>query len=221
MKELIKIERIDGELYADSRMVANVLGIVHQNIRELVSDKIDVLGKVRFETGAKIGSKTGQVEKYALLTERQCLLMITMVRNSDEALRAKSALVDAFMAMREMLSVKTPQSFAEALRLAADQQEAIERMAPKEIAYDKFMSAENYQQLGDVAKVLGYGRNTFFGMLRDDNILRKNNTPYQEYMQYFKVIEKPVNIGGHVENKLVVTVNASGVDYLTKRYGVK
>ena len=145
---------------------------------------------------------------------------LSMVENNDKGRQARQYFIEMEKRAKSMTPA-IPKSFSEALRLAADQQEAIERMTPKEIAYDKFMSAENYQQLGDVAKVLGYGRNTFFGMLRDDNILMKNNTPYQEYMQYFKLIEKPVNIGGHVENKIVVTVNASGVDYLTKRYGVK
>jgi len=75
--ELIKIENVGGELLADSRMVANVLGVEHDSVSKIIRDKETTLGVSRFEIG-KPGDAGGRPEKYFLLTERQCLLLITM-----------------------------------------------------------------------------------------------------------------------------------------------
>ncbi|MFT2536506.1 Rha family transcriptional regulator, partial [Escherichia coli] len=69
----------------DTRAMADQLGRKHQNVYEMVKDyqaDFEQLGKVRFETGPLIGSKTGQKEKFALLNEDQCYLLLTFPRNT-------------------------------------------------------------------------------------------------------------------------------------------
>lgn len=108
---LVALDRKTGEPVLDSRVAARELGVEHESIIKLLGEyseessdlKSDLLGVVRFETEKRPGSRTGQKERYALLSERQALLLITMVRNSPEALRAKERLVDAFLAMRAAL----------------------------------------------------------------------------------------------------------------------
>jgi len=90
-------------------------------------------------------------------------------------------------------------------------------MKPKALEYDKFMCAENVQPIGEAAKVFGIGRNKLFKLLRDNKILMENNTPYQKYMEYFKVVEKPVKIGSNIINKPVTLINSKGLDYLSKK----
>lgn len=115
-------------------------------------------------------------------------------------------------------SIQVPQSFSEALRLAADLQEKIEQDKPKVETYDRFISGDNYQKVGEVAKILGYGRTTFFKMLRERKLLMKDNTPYQQYIDrgYFVVKEKPIKMGEQVINKPQTYITAKGVDYLDK-----
>ena len=48
-----------------------------------------------------------------------------------------------------------PQSFAEALQLAADQAKQIEQDAPKVLAYDKLIESTHLKSVGDVAKSIG------------------------------------------------------------------
>ena len=97
---------IDGAPLADSRNVAAVLGVEHESITRLVYSRSEDLGTIRFEIGTSKmpdGRVNPKPEKYALLTKRQCLLLITFVRNSEEAVKAKVALIDAFEAMEKAL----------------------------------------------------------------------------------------------------------------------
>lgn len=144
---------------------------------------------------------------------------ISMVENNERGREVRKYFIECEKKFKGGISL--PTSFSEALRLAADQAEQIERDKPKVIAYDKFMQADNYQYIGDVAKLLGYGRNTFFKMLREKKILNAYNTPYQPYAKYFKITEKPIWKGDKYENELVIHVYSDGVDYLSKIFGGK
>lgn len=67
-------------------------------------------------------------------------------------------------------------------------------IAPKAAFYDAVTDSRDCIDMAAVAKVLnfqGVGRTTLFGILRDQNVLRRNNEPYQEYVQrgWFRQIE--------------------------------
>ncbi|KHE70705.1 hypothetical protein LD39_11290 [Halobacillus sp. BBL2006] len=113
---------------------------------------------------------------------------------------------------------QVPQSFSEALRLAADLQEEVERNRPKVEAHDRFISGENYQTMAIAAKSLGTGRNKLFKFLKQKKILMSNNTPYQAYIDrgYFVVKEKSIQMGEQVINKPQTYVTPKGVDYLSR-----
>lgn len=98
MNEIV-IKENGGVLYADSRDVAGVLGIDHKSVLQLLRDNSE-LDFSDFKTLKSTGGRPGY---YAELTERQCLIMITFVKNTDEAIKAKVALVDAFLGMREYI----------------------------------------------------------------------------------------------------------------------
>ncbi|MBA1335903.1 MAG: hypothetical protein HPY66_1721 [Firmicutes bacterium] len=91
-------------------------------------------------------------------------------------------------------------------------------LLPKAELHDLFLSADNCQSMNIVAKSLGIGRNILFKVLRDRKILMYNNTPYQEYIDrgYFKVVEKPIIMGGEAINKPQTLVTSKGVDYIAK-----
>jgi len=89
-----------------------------------------------------------------------------------------------------------------------------EILKPKAIEFDKFMAGCNSQSIGDVAKILKIGRNKLFEILREKKILMSNNVPYQEYMKYFEVIEKPLPTG---DNKPVTLVKPEGFKYISNK----
>ena len=124
---------------------------------------------------------------------------------------------------------KIPQTFAEALRLAAEQSERIERqqslisdMRPKADFHDDVATAINAQDFQAAAKVIGTGRTRFTQWLRDRKILMENNRPYQRYLDegYFRVIEKrrkDPNTGENITYTQTL-VTGKGLIYLQKKW---
>ena len=67
-------------------------------------------------------------------------------------------------------------------------------MKPKEDFYDEVTQSNETCDFAQAAKILnfkGIGRNKLFEILRDKEILRQNNQPYQRYVDsdWFKVVE--------------------------------
>ncbi len=113
-------------------------------------------------------------------------------------------------------STQIPQTYPEALRLAADLAEENQRLLPKAQAHDLFLAADNAQPMNVVAKSLGTGRDRLFKFLRERKVLMASNVPYQPYLErgYFKVIEKSIQMGDQVINKPQTLVTSRGVDYI-------
>lgn len=99
----------DDESLVDSRHLALQLGTQHESTFKLLKDHVDdftAFGKVRFQIGASPTSKTGQSERYALLTEDQCYLLLTYSRNTERARQLKIRLVKAFGEARRAAQVR-------------------------------------------------------------------------------------------------------------------
>ena len=128
-----------------------------------------------------------------------------------------------------------PQTYPEALRALADQAEKAEKlliqnnelqlanqeMKPKADFFDAVAGSKKAMSMEEVAKVLSYpgvGRNKLFEILRNQNILQKDNIPYQKYIDsgYFRVIEQKYNAGDEVRINIKTIVFQKGVDFIRK-----
>lgn len=166
------------------------------------------------------------VEVYNL-PERECMLVV-----AGYSSKYRLAIIDEWRMLRDELEInpRVPKTFREALLLAAEQQETIEKQAlqievmkPKEQFFDQVTGSSTAFDMADVAKVcnLGVGRNTLFQFLREQKILRDNNTPYQQYIDcgYFRVIESKYNKpDGSVHISLKTVVYQKGVDFIIKKF---
>lgn len=104
MTEITVIENSDT-LVVDSRLVARELGIGHRNfvetIRTYENDIQQSFGILRFETSKLSG--VGRPESYYWLTEDQATFLMTLSRNTPEAVQCKLNLVKAFSHAKELL----------------------------------------------------------------------------------------------------------------------
>jgi phage regulator Rha-like protein len=96
----------DGILVVDSRLVAEQLGVNHSDwfrniIKKYESQIQQGFGILRFQNGEIKGR--GQPEKFAWLTEDQCLFVMTLSRNTEQVIECKMNLVKAFSAARKKL----------------------------------------------------------------------------------------------------------------------
>lgn len=93
---------------------------------------------------------------------------------------------------------------------------------PKVDFYDTVTKSDEWMEMSEVAKLLNYqklGRNKIFNILRENKILRKNNQPYQEYVDrgYFKLIEQVYTTtynDTRISYKTVIS--QKGLDYIKK-----
>lgn len=96
----------------------------------------------------------------------------------------------------------------------------VKMLTPKAEVYDAFLSSDEAVDMSIAAKqIFGdtIGRNRLMKMLRELGILLINNTPRQEYMKYFKVIQVPKPVGGKIVNFPTTLVKPEGITYLAKK----
>ena len=94
--EAFALTIVKTESRIDSRLLAKSLGTKHKSTFELLKVNradFEELGKVPFQTEAL---SSGQSEKFALLNEDQCYLLLTYSRNTARTRQLKVKLVKAF-----------------------------------------------------------------------------------------------------------------------------
>lgn len=124
-------------------------------------------------------------------------------------------------------SANVPQSFAEALQLAADQQRQIEQQQkqlaeqkPKVEFFNTVAESKTAIEMKEVANVLNFDkvdRNKLFQILRDNHLLTRKNQPYQKYIEcgYFRTIEqKWERPEGDIMISIKTLVYQQGVEYI-------
>lgn len=115
-----------------------------------------------------------------------------------------------------------PRTFAEALRLAADLEEARQKLLPKVQGYDYLMNAAGTVTIGEAAKILdikGFGPQKIFKLLMIEEIIyRKCDSylPYQQYKHYFVVKQNPVQRGDFIKERSQLYLTMRGLDLLAK-----
>ena len=92
----------------------------------------------------------GQKIKTLMLDKRQSIAVASML-NTSLLMR----IIDRWQELEEKQSVSLPQSFSEALQLAADQAKQLEEAAPKLEVYDKLANRKNDVNTTTLAKTLG------------------------------------------------------------------
>lgn len=222
---------IDGEPRIDSRIVAAELGVTHEATQKLVdkySEQFQQLGSLRFEIGVVKGHQGGgNPEKFYLLNEDQTYFLMTLVRNTEQAVELKKRLVMAFAECRKQ--VEPPQSFdlaaisTQALReLAARIEECaalnarVLVMQPKADFYDHVAGSEALFDRSDAAKLLRTGPKRLWNALRQWKIVQASGTPYQKYydLGYFRLVPVLVHKGQYSIPYQQTMVTGKGLAWL-------
>ena len=232
MKSINEIEVSQFKETMSSLEIADVTGEEHKNvlrdINDLLSQGVD---KLNFELTSYF-DKSNREQKMFVLTKKGSLILAS---GYNAVLREK--IIDRWEFLekqkREQELQKTPkfdipQTFADALQLAADQQrqievqtKQIEVMQPKAEFFDQVTDSKDALDMALCAKTLnlGIGRNRLFDFLRSRAILDRNNIPFQRYIDcgYFRTIEqKYTKPDGSTCINIKTVVYQSGMDYIRK-----
>lgn len=133
-------------------------------------------------------------------------------------------------------SFNVPKTFAEALRLAADQQEQIEQQQllleeqkPKVLFADAIVGSKNSCLVGELAKILTnngvvIGQNRLFKWLRKHHFLgtvgERYNIPNQEYVEQglFELKKTVHDENGVMVSKVTTKVTTKGQQYFINKF---
>lgn len=101
MNNVIHLATVAGQPRVDSRELASQLGTDHRSSFRLISQfagDFEQFGQVRFEIAPvkTAGSRGSKRQKYALLNEDQCYLLLSYSRNTARVRGLKVRLVQAF-----------------------------------------------------------------------------------------------------------------------------
>lgn len=92
---------------ADSRAIAETLGVDHRSFFRLITDYQEEIekdfGSLRFQIAVKKDNRGGEQPKYALLNENQTYTLMMYTQNTEQARNCKRMLVKAFAEARRQL----------------------------------------------------------------------------------------------------------------------
>lgn len=196
----VTVENVNGKLVVSSRVIAEQLGKRHDHI---IRDLQKIL------TNPNVGAliipseykdKKGEMRKKYLLTKDGFILYMFNIQGYNDF---KMAYINRFNQMEQQLQNKfqVPGSFAEALRLAADQQEKIEtlkldnkikdqqiqELKPKATYYDLILQCKDLLSVTEIAKDYGMSAMAFNKKLHELKVQFKQSGVwflYQKYASY-------------------------------------
>ena len=129
------------------------------------------------------------------------------------------------------LQIAVPKTLAEALRLAADLEDErsalaaeVKELAPKAEFHDRVAVSDGLALIGDVGRALGYGRNTFFDMLREKDIImqRPSTAAFQNHIdagRFVVVTSVTTDRKGKTHVHFTSKVTGKGFVWLAKLFG--
>ena len=197
-----------GTPVTDSLKVAEVFGRQHKNvirsIREIMMSANLLANRQTFCESTYYDSQGKQQPMYLMTRDGFCALVMRW--NGEKANQFKMAFIECFSKMENIIRQTTqpttpaiPQTFAEALRLAASQAEQIEQQqkkiqadAPRVLFSQAVETSEKSVLIGELAKIIcqngvDTGEKRLFAWLRENGYLcqfgERYNQPTQKAMQ--------------------------------------
>lgn len=171
-----------------SREIAELLDSNHSDVRRSI-ERLAERGVITLQPLAEVsnpgpGPKTIGVYH---ITKRDSYVIVAQLSPEFTA-----RLVDRWQELEQGQAHRLPRTMAEALRLAADQAEQIEKQAealalaaPKVEFVDRYATSTGNKGFREVCKLLGVKENTFRAFLRDHGVmylLAGEWTPYSHHL---------------------------------------
>lgn len=175
---------LSDDTHATTEMLGAYFEVSTETIKSVVKDHRDeveadghrVIEGDELRSLKNLSEVAGRTRSLALFPRRAILRIAMLLRNSDIAKQVRTALLDIEQSTRGGASLAIPQTFAQALRLAADLQERndaqaaqLEAAAPKVAYVDTFLRNNDACLLRQLAKRIGFKESA----LRDELLNRK------------------------------------------------
>ena len=240
-----------GTPVTDSLKVARVFGKQHKNVmqqvRNLLGSAENSAHKNWFYKSTYLDAQGKQQPLFVM--NRDGFSLLAMSLTGEKALQFKVAFIDLFDKMEKAIAgVQTttpaiPKTFAEALRLAASQQEQIEEQqrlieakekqieesAPRVLFSQAVESAESSILIGELAKILcqngiAIGEKRLFQWMRDNEYLCSFGERYNQpthratEMGLFEMRKVTIQVGSATKVRTTTKVTGKGQVYFVNKF---
>ena len=202
---------IGQPLTMSTREIAKLLDKQHSHIK-ISAERLAEKGTIALR-GSKFEHNGNVYEEY-LLEKRDCFVLVA--QNSPEF---TAAIVDRWQELESKQAPQLPQTFAEALQLAADQAKQLELAAPKVAFVDNFVEVGTTKTLRETAKILKVPERKMINKLIEDKALYRmsgNLLPYQDKHDRGLFEVKTGENGGYAYTQTRVTTK--GIEWIAQRY---
>ncbi len=181
-----------------SREIAELTGKEHRNVLADIRVMLADLGLTSADFSADLPDAYGRPQPAFRLPKRECLILV-----SGYSVQMRARIIDRWQELESGAAPAAPalpRTFAEALRLAAEQAERIEQQeaalalaAPKVEMVDRYMDATGTQTFRQVAKLLQAKEPAFRAFLAARRIMYQISgtwTPYAEHIAAGRFVVK-------------------------------
>ena len=212
---LINPVLVENELRILDTDLAQRLGFERpRDIRKLINRYSKELGRMGVcATVAQTSSAAGGRPSTVFYLNRKQAIFITAKSETPEATDITIEIIERFDAYErnEQPQFAIPKSYAEALRLAADQAEQLKELKPKGEVYDRIVLADGSLCITDAAKVLQVKPKFLFNWLKSNGWIyrRPGNGHWGGYSEKSN--------RGYLEHKVTEIYRTDGTEKITEQ----
>lgn len=222
MTKLLQImSKNSSVLTMSSREIADLVESRHDSVKRTI-ERLQDKGLIQLTPMVEVKNHLGQV-----VTEYQLIKRDTYVVVAQLSPEFTARLVDRWQELENQQMPQIPQTLSEALRLAADQAEQIERQnllleqqRPKVEFVQRYVEAGTTKSLRETAKILRVPERAMIDCLVGDGLLFRqsgNLLPYQKYhVKGLFDVKTGTTEYGH--NYTQTRVTSKGIEYIASRY---
>ena len=208
-------------LTMSSREIADLVESRHDSVKRTI-ERLQDKGLIQLTPMVEVKNHLGQV-----VTEYQLIKRDTYVVVAQLSPEFTARLVDRWQELENQQMPQIPQTLSEALRLAADQAEQIERQnllieqqRPKVEFVQRYVEAGTTKSLRETAKILKVPERAMIDCFVGDGLLFRqsgNLLPYQKYHAK-GLFDVKTGTTEHGHNYTQTRVTSKGIEYIASRY---
>lgn len=208
-------------LTMSSREIADLVESRHDSVKRTI-ERLQDKGLIQLTPMVEVKNHLGQI-----VTEYQLIKRDTYVVVAQLSPEFTARLVDRWQELENKQMPQIPQTLSEALRLAADQAEQIERQnllleqqRPKVEFVQRYVEVGTTKSLRETAKILKMPERTMIDCLVGDGLLFRqsgNLLPYQKYHAK-GLFDVKTGTTEHGHNYTKTRVTSKGIEYIASRY---
>ncbi len=188
---IVKVENVNGVLVTTSNRVAEELGVRHDNLIVKIEDYLSKFNSPelsgQFYIPSNYKALNGRIVKNYLITKKGIAQLIGGYSSAvEKAFDLNVAYINRFEEMEKQLQnqFQIPTSFADALKLAYEQQLLIEQQRPKVEYHDKVLKPDKLVTTTQIAKDLGMSAARLHIILHEQGIIYRKSKTWFFYKEH-------------------------------------